>query len=111
MLSVEEDPVSIRGKKLVKVSALLSYLDIPLPVPIQILCRLSSLNEWIYSEFMDPLLCGSGKYLLNIAPSKRRSSPPVLELPIHRKPFESLIIVCIQYSDKPSCTVQLTTRY
>jgi hypothetical protein len=44
---VFEDPVSIRGKKLVKVSALMSYLDIPLPVPIQILWRLSSSNDWI----------------------------------------------------------------
>jgi hypothetical protein len=48
----EADPVSIRGKKLVKVSALMSYLDIPLPVPIQILCRLSSSNDWIYPEFI-----------------------------------------------------------
>src|SRR6476660_8822447 len=39
-----EKAESIKGEKFVNVSAFISYLDMPVPVPIQILCRLSSLN-------------------------------------------------------------------
>src|SRR6478672_1870775 len=45
MVELEKEKAeSIKGEKFVNVSAFISYLDMPVPVPIQILCRLSSLN-------------------------------------------------------------------
>src|SRR5687768_11941655 len=61
--------------KLEKVSAFKSYRDRPLSVPIQILFRLSSTNPVIIPPLIAPLLLGSGIYVLNLAPSKRQSSP------------------------------------
>ena len=57
--------------KFEKVSALISYLDNPLSVPIQILCKLSSSNECKAPEFMAPFLFPSDTYFLKTAPSKR----------------------------------------
>src|SRR6187399_2752180 len=95
---------SRKDEKFVKVSALISYLDMPKPVPIQILCRLSSLNVKMAPEFMAPFFVWSGMYLLKTAPSKRHGPPPLP--PTHRNPLASLNMVWVEPRGNPSSIAQ-----